>query len=118
MKYLLLLMSSFWLSIACTSSHTEDKKPASDYIIEESLSTYNLSATDTVYSVKVVLQSEKATTLTYFAQLTQQGITYRDSMIFDLEANQKTTGQLIFSTCPVVPNQKATLNSQITVLEP
>lgn len=117
MKYLLFITSSLFLLAACTSAEVKEEKAKTSYLQEESLIPYLLSDTDTVYSIKVVLHSDKPATLAYVAELQQHGITYKDSMIFDLDAGQTVNGQLIFSECRVDTNNEPVLTSHVNVLE-
>jgi len=117
MRQLVYVLLSVLLLAACTTSEKKEAKARDNYLVEEQLQTYALSAVDSVYSVKVVLQSATNVTLAYIAQLEQNGIIHKDSLIFDITANQPVNGQLIFSACVVEPGNTPTLNSKIKVLE-
>jgi hypothetical protein len=112
---LLLLMISFFSQ--CKQAEKKEAKITDSYLVSEELQRYAISALDSVWSVKLVLQSADTAVVKYRVDLTHNGITYPDSLIFSLRAGEEVNGQVIFSDCATKNNPKPSFTSKVTRLE-
>ena len=117
MKNALFLAISLLVLAACTNPEAKEEKTRVKFLEEELLMPYMLSDSVSVYSVKVVLYSPEKVTISYIATLENEGITFKDSLIFDIEPNQRVNGQLIFSECAFKATNQPVLTSTVKILE-
>lgn len=111
------------LAFGCTSSEEKIEAESSEVptsnlkIVSEEVLPYALTAIDSVYSVRVQLNSPVTAVAIYKVQLQQGSKTFIDSLIFDLPAGDVVQGELIFPACRVKNKPAPSLNSKLYTIE-
>lgn len=117
MKKLLLLIFTITLFTQCQQAEKKETKAKESYLLSEELQRYALSPLDSVWSVKIVLQSSDTAVVKYRVNLEHNGVNYADSLVFSLRAGEEVNGQVIFPECDTKKNPKPSYTSKVTRLE-
>lgn len=117
MKHLLYATAVILLFGQCTSPEPKTEEVNVNFEVDTKLLPYAISENDSVYSAKVSLTSDSDTVVNYVVSLDYQGVTYRDSLIFTLTAGQVSNGQIIFSECPILLDEKPNFTSTLKAIE-
>ena len=117
MKKLLLLIFTISLFVQCKQAEKKEARSKETYLVSEELKRYAISPLDSVWSVKLVLSSTDTALIKYHITLDHQGVTFQDSLVFNVPAGEELNGQIIFPDCITKNNPIPTFQSKVTLLE-
>ena len=117
MKKLLAILFTAFVFAQCSSPEKKEEKARETYLVSEELQRYAVTDLDSVWSVKVTLRSEDSAIVQYNVDLVEGGVTFSDSLVFNLPAAQDVNGRIIFTDCDTKQNPNPTLSSKIKRLE-